>query len=826
MSNDLSIKMTLDNSDFSQKINEAKEATKQFETEAKGASEEMKKMSDTTKKSGNFMREYKRELKELKAQLLQLEEGTEEYTKAMQQLADKTFALRDINETARLSANDVGEKLALVANTLGGLTQGYGAVVGVMNLFGIENEAVNNVLVKFQSIIAIVNGLQGLEGLSKTIPICTNMFKALTAQSKLCAVAMKSIPYVAIASAIVGVVGFIIKQTKATKELTEEEKKAIAEAKKIEAVNKAVEEAQNNANKSAGEQLAKYKSLQVQWNLLGDDLNEKKKFIIQNASAFNDLGQQVDTVAQAEKILVDDTANFCNAMRLRAQAIAIQNQIITETEKYYKSFDLKGRDYFTHYDRPKVGDYFESEDEAKAVGKSMYYSVSNKFSGTTSYKSMITAEDIAGVSAYRNKEALKKRKEYEKQLEEQYNAKMTVLIQRLQNVYSQQDKNPYGKLTPKTTIPDYTPTPTPTNDRNNNNNNNNNDDNQPQEVDLVELLKQSLINKGDLSVYNKAYVDQSGNELNSKNYWHDLTNNLQHLADASGNDEFIKMVEDLIKTLPTYEPPEKETSEVNVIQLAKDAVNGGEFKQFDEYIQQQSQATAGSVKFLESKISTLEDVQTQTTDLNLIEKVDNEVDRLKKELEELKKQIRAKTDPEGVAQEAQQTTLTNANKTANNIRSATSSITSMMSSIAKCTDDATASWLNYFSNIISTAGQLITTIQAIATANAINSAAQIPLVGWLSIGAAAAACFAAFASIPKFENGGIVGGNSYNGDKLLARVNSGELILNKTQQTKLLGIINNGVSSSSNGGEVHFKISGKNLVGVLNNYQNKTNKVI
>lgn len=825
MSNDLSIKMTLDNSDFSQKINEAKEATKQFESEAKGASAEMKKMSDTTKKSGNFMREYKRELKELKAQLLQLEEGTEEYTKAMQKLADKTFALRDINETARLSANDLGERLALVANTLGGLTQGYGAVVGVMNLFGIENEAVNNVLVKFQSIIAIVNGLQGLEGLSKTLPICTNMFKALIVQVKACSLAMKAIPYVAIASAIVGVVGFIIKQTKATKELTEEEKKAIAEAKKIEAVNKAVEEAQNNANKSAGEQLAKYKSLQVQWNLLGDDLNEKKKFIIQNASAFNDLGQQVDTVAQAEKILVDDTQNFCNAMRLRAQAMAIQNQIITETEKYYKSFDLKGRDYFTHYDRPKVGDYFESEDEAKAVGKSMYYSVSNKFSGTTSYKSMITADDIAGVSAYRNKEALKKRKEYEKQLEEQYNAKMTVLIQRLQNVYSQQDKNPYGKLTPKTTIPDYTPTPTPTNDKNNNNHNNNDDD-QPQQVDLVELLKQSLINKGDLSVYNKAYVEQTGNELNSKNYFHDLTSNLQHLADASGNEVFIKMVEDLIKTLPTYEAPEKETSEVNVIQLAKDAVNGGDFTQLDEYIQQQSQATAGSVKFLESKISTLEDVQTQTTDLNLIGKVDNEVDRLKKELEELKKQIRAKTDPEGVQAEKQADAMNEAINKGNQIKTMTSQVGQMFSSISKMTDDATASWLNYFSTIIGSAGQLVAALQAVACAEAGANQASAGPFGWLAVGVAIASMIAAFASIPKFENGGIVGGNSYSGDKILIRANSSEMILSKTQQARLWGIINNGVSSSNNGGEVHFKISGKNLVGVLNNYQNKTNKVI
>jgi hypothetical protein len=49
---------------------------------------------------------------------------------------------------------------------------------------------------------------------------------------------------------------------------------------------------------------------------------------------------------------------------------------------------------------------------------------------------------------------------------------------------------------------------------------------------------------------------------------------------------------------------------------------------------------------------------------------------------------------------------------------------------------------------------------------------------------------ASFASIAAFENGGIVGGNSFTGDKLLARINSGEMILNKKQQRNVAGMIN------------------------------------
>lgn len=78
-------------------------------------------------------------------------------------------------------------------------------------------------------------------------------------------------------------------------------------------------------------------------------------------------------------------------------------------------------------------------------------------------------------------------------------------------------------------------------------------------------------------------------------------------------------------------------------------------------------------------------------------------------------------------------------------------------------------------------------------------------------------------SLSGYAGGGIIGGNSYTGDKVLARVNSGEMILNPSQQANLFNMINGGVST---GGEVKFRIEGSTLVGVLNNYNKKVRRVM
>lgn len=75
--------------------------------------------------------------------------------------------------------------------------------------------------------------------------------------------------------------------------------------------------------------------------------------------------------------------------------------------------------------------------------------------------------------------------------------------------------------------------------------------------------------------------------------------------------------------------------------------------------------------------------------------------------------------------------------------------------------------------------------------------------------------------VGSFSGGGIVGGTSYTGDRLTARVNSGEMILNATQQRSLFQMLNGG-GSTGGGSSV---VRGEDIYLALRNYGRRTGKI-
>ena len=165
-------------------------------------------------------------------------------------------------------------------------------------------------------------------------------------------------------------------------------------------------------------------------------------------------------------------------------------------------------------------------------------------------------------------------------------------------------------------------------------------------------------------------------------------------------------------------------------------------------------------------------------------------------------------------------------------------LSSIFGSLGSAIGGTAGKFLELAGQTIASVGQIIPQIVALigakqgeALASGTASAAALPfpanIAAIASIIATITALFASF--MGSFAGGGIIGGNTTVGDFNFARVNKGEMILNSRQQGKLFNMLNsNGYYSTSSvdGGSVHFKIQGKDLVGVLSNYNKKVARVM
>jgi hypothetical protein len=140
---------------------------------------------------------------------------------------------------------------------------------------------------------------------------------------------------------------------------------------------------------------------------------------------------------------------------------------------------------------------------------------------------------------------------------------------------------------------------------------------------------------------------------------------------------------------------------------------------------------------------------------------------------------------------------------------------------------------SFVSGLVGTITKLIAMALSASMANSVQGATQSAVATGPGavfaqpafIATAIAGILSAFASIPKFETGGVVvPGTSLYGDKILARVNSGELILNQKQQSNLWGMINQSGSNVSIGLDGAFKLSGSDLELVIERAINKNNR--
>lgn len=118
--------------------------------------------------------------------------------------------------------------------------------------------------------------------------------------------------------------------------------KAIAE---MDDVIESVSDKMKDSTKQLGEQVATLRRLSIEWQNLGGNLKKQKQFIKDNQTEFSKLDVSINSVNDAEKILVSHTTEFTDALEARAKATAAM-QVAAE---YYGKAIQKQFDFETTY---------------------------------------------------------------------------------------------------------------------------------------------------------------------------------------------------------------------------------------------------------------------------------------------------------------------------------------------------------------------------------------------------------------------------------------------------------------------------------------------
>ena len=346
-------------------------------------------------KAGERHTTLRTKIRELREEMIAMEmagqRGTAEYRALQEEVGRLTDAYSDATAQANILAHDQRGMQGLIS-AFSGVSGVASAAQGALSLFGTENENIQKVMLKVQSLMAITVGLQqvqqtlnkdsafqlvtlnGLKDIwakmvaaatgaeiaeteatvaetaaetanatatgaataAKTAKATASKGAAVasgveaTAQAaetgaavagtaanitlagafRAVGVAIKSIPVfgwiAAGISALVGVISLFSEKAREAKKAQEEFSKSMIE----------------NAYKPIG----RVQSLSLAWKELGDNLEEKQKFIEQNKKVFDELGVAINGVTDAENLLVANTQAFIDAQIAKARSMVYFDQ--------------------------------------------------------------------------------------------------------------------------------------------------------------------------------------------------------------------------------------------------------------------------------------------------------------------------------------------------------------------------------------------------------------------------------------------------------------------------------------------------------------------
>ncbi len=290
----------------------------------RGRLEQLQAAAEQAATSQESLRSRLRRCREELAQMEATQGVSVRQTQAFRDLQEEAGALADALADAQQQVSVFSDDNANITGALEGMNMlagGFSTVQGAMSLFGVENEKVQQAMLKVQSAIAITTGIQQVaNALNKDSAfqlVTVRKAKELLAATELklasalgFSTAMARAFMAAITLGLSAAIGVIIY-------FVEKFRSAAAEA---EAFNKKVAE-------SAAEPVGKVELLAEKWRRLGDDMAAKRRFIEENKKAFDELGVSIKGVADAENLLIKNKDAFIAAQIEKAKAtIYIEEQ--------------------------------------------------------------------------------------------------------------------------------------------------------------------------------------------------------------------------------------------------------------------------------------------------------------------------------------------------------------------------------------------------------------------------------------------------------------------------------------------------------------------
>lgn len=221
---------------------------------------------------------------------------------------------------------------------------------------------------------------------------------ATIAQAAFNAVA-KANPYVLLAMAVVTVVGALYAFAKGNEAAKKAEEERQAQLERTKEINEGIA---RSIGESAGSQIAAYNKLQRAWKALGDDMAKRRKFVDENKKAFQELGLSVNSVKDAEEVLVNNTSNVVQSFILRAKAAALDKAVTQAYSTMLERQDLARRN--ARYTVKSQGDEVSYAD-AQARGMAGVRAVPHEHTaaqggGATSHSWTTYTYEVSDAGAY------------------------------------------------------------------------------------------------------------------------------------------------------------------------------------------------------------------------------------------------------------------------------------------------------------------------------------------------------------------------------------------------------------------------------------------